>query len=76
MIRIETGTQLVCLPARSRVSFITKCLAVLEARFGDVPGEVVDGIESMDDGTQLRCLVRLAASCPHLDAFRDAVVQQ
>jgi hypothetical protein len=47
----------------------------LEARFGDVPGDVVEGIESLDDQTQLRGLVRLAASCPDLAAFRDAVVQ-
>jgi hypothetical protein len=48
---------------------------VLEARFGDVPGDVVEGIESIDDETQLRSLVRLAASCPDLAAFRDAAAQ-
>jgi hypothetical protein len=50
-------------------------VTVLEARFGDVPGDVVEGIESIDDHAQLRGLVRLAASCPDLAAFRDAVVQ-
>jgi hypothetical protein len=50
-------------------------VTVLEARFGDVPGDVVERIESIDDQTQLRGLVRLAASCPDLVAFRDAVVQ-
>ncbi len=50
-------------------------ITFLEARFGDVPGDVVEGIESIDDQTQLKGLVRLAASCPDLAAFRDAVVQ-
>ena len=50
-------------------------VTVLEARFGDVPGDVVEGIESIDDETQLRGLVRLAASRPDLAAFRDAVIQ-
>ena len=50
-------------------------VTVLEARFDDVPGDVVEGIESIDDHGQLRGLVRLAASCPDLAAFRDAVVQ-
>jgi hypothetical protein len=50
-------------------------ITFLEARFGDVPSDVVEGIESIDDHAQLRGLVRLAASCPDLAAFRDAVVQ-
>jgi hypothetical protein len=50
-------------------------VAVLEARFGDVPCDVAEEIESVDDEAQLRGLVRLAASCPDLDAFRNAVVQ-
>jgi hypothetical protein len=50
-------------------------VTVLEARFGDVPRDVAEGIESIDDHAQLRYLVRLAASCPDLAAFRDAVVQ-
>jgi hypothetical protein len=50
-------------------------VTVLEARFGDVPRDVAEGIESIDDHAQLRDLVRLAASCPDLAAFRDAVVQ-
>jgi hypothetical protein len=50
-------------------------VSFLEARFGDVPGDVVEGIESIDDHAQLKGLVRLAASCPDLAAFRDAVVQ-
>ena len=50
-------------------------VSFLEARFGDVPGDVVEGIESIDDHAQLKGLVRLAASCPDLAAFRHAVVQ-
>jgi hypothetical protein len=47
----------------------------LSARFGDVPPDVIEGIESIDDQTELRDLVRLAASCPDLATFREAVVQ-
>ena len=50
-------------------------ITFLEARFGDVPRDVAEGIESIDDHAQLRDLVRLAASCPELAAFRAAVVQ-
>ena len=39
-------------------------ITFLEARFGDAPGDVVEGIESIDDHAQLRGLARLAASCP------------
>ena len=48
-------------------------VTVLEARFGDVPRDLSEEIESVDDAKQLRGLVRLAASCPDLDAFRNAV---
>ncbi|TVS15976.1 MAG: hypothetical protein EA424_14975 [Planctomycetaceae bacterium] len=50
-------------------------ITFLEARFGDVPCDVAEGIESIDDHAQLKGLVRLAASCPDLAAFRDAVVR-
>ena len=50
-------------------------ITVLEARFGDVPRDVPEGIEAIDDHAQLKALVRLAASCPDLAAFRAAVVQ-
>jgi len=48
----------------------------LEARFGDVPREVVEGVESVVDTRQLKALVRLAASCPDLDAFRNAIARR
>ena len=48
-------------------------VTVLEARFGDVPRDLSEEIESVVDAKQLRGLVRLAASCPDLDAFRNAV---
>ncbi len=51
-------------------------ITVLEARFDVVPGDLVEGIESIDDHAQLRGLVRLAASCPDLAAFRDAVLEK
>ena len=50
-------------------------VTILEARFGDVPRDLPEEIESVDDAKQLRGLVRLAASCPDLDAFRRAVAR-
>ena len=50
-------------------------VTVLEARFGDVPRDVAEEIESIDDQKRLKGLVRLAASCPDLDAFRRAVAR-
>ena len=40
-----------------------------------VPRDLSEEIESVDDAKQLRGLVRLAASCPDLDAFRRAVAR-
>ncbi len=65
----ETAHRTACETAQQDI------ITVLEARFGDVPGDVVEGIESIDDHAQLKGLVRLAASCPDLVAFREAVVQ-
>ena len=48
-------------------------VTVLEARFGDVPRDLSEEIESVVDAKQLRGLVRLAASCPDLDAFRNGL---
>lgn len=50
-------------------------VAFLEVRFGDVPRDIVEEIESVADARQLRGLVRLAASCADLDAFRNAIGQ-
>jgi len=48
---------------------------VLEARFGDIPPELVEQIESVDREDQLQTLTRTAAACPNLDAFRRAVAR-
>ena len=48
-------------------------LTVLETRFGDLPPDLAEDIESVVDEEQLKGLVRKAASCPDLDAFRSAV---
>jgi len=48
-------------------------MTVLEARFGEVPVDLAEEIESIDAEKQLRGLVRLAASCPDLDAFRNGL---
>jgi hypothetical protein len=49
--------------------------AFLEARFGDVPRDLVEAIESVDDKKQLKDLVRSAAACPDLPAFRRAMTR-
>lgn len=58
-----------CETARSDI------LAVLEARFGDLPRDLREEIESIHDERQFRGLVRSAVSCPDLDAFRDAITR-
>lgn len=47
----------------------------LEARFGDVPRDLAEEIESVVDEKQLKGLVRSAGACPDLDAFRSAVAR-
>ena len=50
-------------------------VTVLEARFGDVPRDLAEEIESVVDGKQLKGLVRTAVACPDLDAFRGAMAR-
>lgn len=63
----ETARATACETARQYI------LTVLEARLGKAPGDLAEEIESIDDEKQLRGLVRLAASCPDLDAFRNGL---
>ncbi len=46
---------------------------VLEARFGEVPRDLVEAIELVGDEKQLEDLVRSAAACSDLAAFRPAI---
>ncbi len=48
-------------------------ITFLATRFGAVPRELADEIESVPDEDQLQKLVRTAASCPDLEEFRDAI---
>ncbi|NLF72385.1 MAG: hypothetical protein GX575_25395 [Candidatus Anammoximicrobium sp.] len=48
---------------------------VLETRFGEVPRDLVEEIESVELDDQLQTLTRTAAACPDLDAFRRAVAR-
>jgi len=48
-------------------------ITFLATRFGAVPRELADEIESVADEDQLQKLVRTAASCPDLEEFRDAI---
>jgi hypothetical protein len=53
---------------------IHKCIvAFLETRFGQVPRDLVEQIQAVDDEDQLNELVRSAASCRDLDSFRTAM---
>jgi len=63
----ETACATACETARQDI------VTVLEARFGEVPVDLAEKIESIADERQLRGLVRLAASCPDLDAFRNGL---
>jgi len=47
----------------------------LEARFGEVPRDLAEEIESVVNEKQLKGLVRTAASCPDLAAFRSEVAR-
>ena len=47
--------------------------AFLETRFGDVPRDLLEAIESVVDEKKLKDLVRLAAACRDLDAFGRAI---
>ena len=47
-------------------------LAVLETRFGAVPPDLIEEIQSVDNDDQLIDMVRQAAVCRDLDAFRAA----
>jgi predicted transposase YdaD len=51
-------------------------VSFLEARFGDVPRDLVEEIELVVDEKQLKGLVRLAGSCPDLEAFRSGMARR
>ncbi len=65
----ETARKTACETAQQNI------IAFLDARFGDVPRDLVEEIESIVDEKQLRGLVRSAGSCPDLVAFRSAVAR-
>jgi len=49
--------------------------AFLETRFGDLPRDLLEAIESVVDEKQLKDLVRSAAACPDLAEFRRAMTR-
>jgi len=51
-------------------------LTILETRFGEVPLDVSEAIQSVVDEDRLTDLVRKSASCPDLDAFRNAIARR
>ena len=50
-------------------------MTVLETRLGELPPDLVEEIESVDDEERLEALTRSAAACPDLDAFRRAMAR-
>jgi hypothetical protein len=48
-------------------------LGALESRFGPVPPEVATAVTHIADEDRLQELNRVAAVCPDLDAFRQAL---
>ena len=48
-------------------------LEVLEARFGLVPLDVVQRVKAVTNAGQLSQLIKQAARCPDLEAFRQAL---
>jgi hypothetical protein len=63
----ELLTENTCATTREAV------LAVLEARFGEVPRDLSEDIQAVVSDKQLRALVRKAALCSDLNVFRKAV---
>jgi hypothetical protein len=56
--------------AKARVATLRETIrTTLEARFGAVPAERVAALEAVADEARLKELVRLAATCPDVDAF-------
>jgi hypothetical protein len=45
-------------------------LAILEARFGTVPEDIVEWVRELRSQKKLKALVKQAALCRDLDAFR------
>lgn len=50
-------------------AFRKNVLAVVEVRFGSVPSDRVAPLDSVTDETRLEALLRLAVTCPDVDAF-------
>ena len=67
---MERSQEVACDTARQAI------VTFLEARFGDVPRDVVEEIELVVDEKQLKSLVRLAGSCADLEAFRTAMASR
>jgi predicted transposase YdaD len=66
----ETARRTACETAHQYI------LTFLEARFGDVPRDLVEEVESVVDEKELKGFVRLAASCPDLGAFRSEMARR
>lgn len=45
-------------------------IEVLEARFGTVPDDLVEGIQKIENRNRLKSLVHLAVSCEDMETFR------
>jgi hypothetical protein len=70
MIRIESPL-ISKLLAKTRQGNI---LIVLTARFGKVPQDIADRLRTVVKDKELMALIRFAAQCPDLAAFRERLV--
>lgn len=58
---------------RVRANAQRNTLTVLEARFGGIPRDLAEQVQSVADEERLADLVRKAASCPDLETFAREV---
>ena len=57
------------------IPFLNEIVMLLEARFGVVPRDLVEEIESVVNEKQLESLVRSAGTCPDLAEFRRTMTR-
>ena len=62
--------------AAARETARENIVAVLEARFGDLPSDLQQQIAAVVDEKDLKQLIRATGICPDLDAFRDLLPRE
>jgi hypothetical protein len=49
-------------------------ISFLESRFGSVPDDLADRLRATEDDARLKDILRFAATCPDLEAFRVRLI--